>query len=305
MSAIVPSSPTVSTSPSPSETPEVQRSLLSGRVGMKDGQVLVVKMDNTTATPTHAGLEAADVVYIEQVEGGLSRYAAVYSTKIPKVLGPIRSARIADLELLRQYGKVAFAFSGSSPKMRPVIARAHLYDVSGDKGSTGYWRQAGRYAPYNFFGNGKTLLKRAPHAAKAHDIGFTFEDEVPAGGTAVKSVTARWPAAKAQFTWSKDKQRWLLTMDNRPARSVTGTQLGGTTVIVQYVHVYPSGYGITPMSDTVGTGKAVFLRNGRAYKGTWSRPSAVHGTTWKVNGKKFPLAAGQVWVLLVNRDSPV
>ena len=86
----------------------------------------------------------ADVVYLEQVEGGLTRYAAVFSTRIPKSMGPIRSARIADLELFPQYGKFAFAYSGAQHKLRPAIAAANLYDVSGDHGITGYWRQSGR-----------------------------------------------------------------------------------------------------------------------------------------------------------------
>ena len=87
-----------------------------------------------------------------------------------------------------------------------------------------------------------------------------------------------------------------------------GSRLGGTTVIVQYVNVYPSGYGdkfggVTPMSDTVGSGKATILRNGRAYDAHWSRPTKNKGTTWTVGGQPFPLAAGQIWVLLVKKGT--
>ncbi len=269
--------------------------------------MLAVKLDNTRRAAPHAGLPDADVVYLEQVEGGLTRYAAIFSTRIPKVIGPVRSARIADLELLPQYGKVAFAFSGSNPKLRPVIARAPLYDVSGDRGATGYWRQAGRYPPFDFFGNGVTLLKRAPKADKPKDVGFTFDDVVPAGGRAVETVTVRWPSARAAFTWSTSQARWLLTMDGRKAKATDGSRLGGTTVIVQYVKVYPSIYGSgssnTPMSETVGSGKALILRDGKAYDARWSRPSERKGTTWSVDGEEFPLAAGQVWIMLANRDS--
>ena len=303
---------TSSTAPTPSvsTSPEIQRSLLSGRPGAKDGPVLAVKLDNTSHSNPHAGLEDADVVYLEEVEYGITRYAAIFSTKIPKVIGPIRSARIADLELLPQYGKLAFAYSGAQHRLRPHIAAAPLYDVSGDKGPYGYWRQSGRYAPYNFFGNGEELLHRAPKAEKPRDVGFTFSDAVPAGGHAVKTVVARWPGATASFTYSKSKDRWLLTMDGSKAMTTKGAQLGGTTVIVQYVNVYDSGYGDkfggrTPMSDTVGSGKALILRNGRAYSAHWSRPSKLKGTTWTVAGQEFPLDPGQVWVLLLNKHRPV
>lgn len=288
----------------------MERSLLSGRVGLEDGPVLAVKLDNTTHSNPHAGLEDADVVYLEEVEYGLTRYCAIYSTKVPKAIGPIRSARITDLELLPQYGRVAFAYSGAQHRLRPHIAAAPLYDVSGDRGPFGYWRQSGRYAPYDFFGNGHQLLQRAPKAQRPHDVGFTFSDDVPAGGRAVKTVVARWPGATASFTYSASKDRWLLTMDGSKAMTTRGTQLGGTTVIVQYVNVYDSGYGDkfggrTPMSDTVGSGKALILRNGRAYAAHWSRPSQSKGTTWTVAGQQLPLDPGQVWVLLLNKNRPV
>ncbi len=295
-----------SPTPSPSESPVVARSLLSGRPDEVDGPVLVVKFDNTHNASPHAGLPDADVVYLEQVEFGLTRYAAVFSTRIPKELGPIRSARIADLELFPQYGKFAFAYSGAQNKLKPFIAAAPLYDVSGDKGATGYWRQPGRNAPYDFFGNGHTLLKRAPKAQTPRDVGFTFDDAVPAGGRDVKTVTAQWPGATALFTWSEKQGRWLLTMDGRQAMATDGSRLGGTTLILQYVDIYNSQFGdkfggITPMSDTVGSGKALILRNGQAYDARWSRPSKEAGTTWTVDGEVLPLAAGQVWVALVKK----
>ncbi len=144
-----------------------------------------MKLDNTSNAAPHAGLPDADVIYLEQVEGGLTRYAAVFSTRIPKVIGPIRSARIADLELLPQYGKLAFAYSGANPELRPVLARMPWYDVSGDRGATGYWRQAGRYPPYNFFGNGV-----GPAQARAEGA------EAARRGVHLRTTTCPWVAVR-------------------------------------------------------------------------------------------------------------
>jgi len=96
------------------------RNSLSGRVGT-DGPILIVKIDDTKMAHPQIGLEQADIVYIEQVEGGLTRLAAVYSSQIPKEIGPVRSARISDLELFSQFGKVGFAYSGAQAKLRPEI----------------------------------------------------------------------------------------------------------------------------------------------------------------------------------------
>ncbi len=307
------SSPATSASPaltSASPTPSpVPTNALSGAPG-KNGPVLVVKLDNTDNSHPHAGLSEADVVYLEEVEWGLTRYVAVFSSKIPKVVGPIRSARIADLELLPQYGKVAFAFSGQNPRLGPKIAAAPLYNVSAEVSGTGYWRQPGRSAPYDLFAHGQALLKRAPHAVKAQSTGSTFSVQRPHGGQRVRGFTAKWPDATAQFTWSPTQQRWLLTMDGDPEHAVEGPRLGGSTVIVQYCHVYDSGYGdkfggVTPMTDTVGTGKAVVFRNGHMYRVTWKRTSADSGTHWLYHGHDLPLAPGQLWVLLENQQRPV
>ncbi|MGJ3561893.1 DUF3048 domain-containing protein [Streptomyces sp. INA 01156] len=81
--------------------------------GAGGSQVLAVKLDNTPAARPQTGLDAADVVYVEQVEGGLSRLMAVYATRLPESVGPVRSAREADLELLRQFDRPILAFSGA------------------------------------------------------------------------------------------------------------------------------------------------------------------------------------------------
>ena len=90
---------------------EVTYNSISGRVGV-DGPVLAVKIDDTRLARPQIGVEDADLVYIEQVEGGLTRLAAIFSSVIPENIGPVRSARISDIDILSQYGKVIFAYSG-------------------------------------------------------------------------------------------------------------------------------------------------------------------------------------------------
>ena len=206
-------------------------------------------------------------------------------------------------------GRVAFAYSGVQSRMLPVLAKADLIDVSDDHGGLGYQRDFSRSAPDNLFGSPLTLLKRAGHSAKAVNVGFTFDDAVPAGGTRVSRVTASYPATKVQFTWDAASGRWLAAMNHRKAMATEGGQLGGTTVIIQYTTVTRSIYhdflgNYTPLSRSVGSGTALFLRNGQYWRGTWSRPSASAGTTWTVAGKPFPMAAGQIWVLLINKKTP-
>ena len=302
-------SATVSATPTPTPSPTVIRSNLTGKIGGTNGPVLVVKMDNTPESNPHAGIKYADIVYLEQVEGGLSRYAVVFSSQIPRRVGPVRSARIADIELLRQYGRVAFAYSGVQTLMLPVLRAADLYNVSDDNSGVGYFRDNSRwYAPYNLFADPLILFKRAPNAATAANVGFTFDEMVPAGGRPVRSVSASYPATRVTLTWD-GTSRWLAAMNGTRAMALEGGQLGGNTVIIQYVTVTRSIYhdvngNYTPMSTTIGTGTALILRNGQVWNATWSRPSATVGTQWLVGGQPFPLAPGQTWILLINKTTP-
>src|SRR3954466_7292312 len=113
--------------------------------------VLAVKIDNVPAARPQTGIDSADVVYAEQVEGGLSRLMAVYASTLPKAVGPVRSARESDLELLRQFHRPTLAFSGAQHKLLPLINSAPLQAEPPAKASGAYFRGTGRPAPHNLF----------------------------------------------------------------------------------------------------------------------------------------------------------
>jgi hypothetical protein len=292
----------------PTPTAPTTHPFTGGTTGLTN-PVLAVKIDNTRPAHPQQGLRSADIVYVEQVEGGETRIMAIFSSKIPAKLGPVRSARVSDLHILRQYGKPAFAFSGVQSKMKPYIRRAPLYDISQDNGGSSYFRVGGRSAPYNLFTSPKALLAQAPKATGPRDIGFRFGD-APAGGRPLKSFTAKWPAERMTFTWSAKEKRWLSAHNGTPNTAAEGGLLGGQTVVIQYAKTERSQFhdflgSYTPLIHTTGTGKALVLRDGKAYDTTWSRPSEDKGTTFTTaDGKPMTFAAGQVWMVLVNDGKP-
>jgi hypothetical protein len=266
------------------------------------GPVLAVKIDNIVLARPQTGLNKADIVYVIPVEGGLSRFLAVFSSHFPPVIGPVRSARADDLQLLRQFGRPAFAFSGAQPQLLPVVEHARIVNLySGVVG--GYYRDLNRIAPYNLYAKPRRLLAEARHASKAHDIGFRF-GPAPAGGRARTSYSVRYPAASFRFRWSRRDGKWLVWMDGAPAASTDDGQLRAPTVVIQYTHVGTSrfleqGRVRPPYADTVGLGRAVLLRGGRSYAGHWSRPRADGGTTFTTAaGKPMTFARGRVWIVL-------
>jgi hypothetical protein len=289
---------------------EESRNSISGRIG-SDGPILVVKIDDTPAAHPQAGLEDADVVYIEQVEGGLTRLAAVFSSKIPDVVGPVRSARISDIELLEQFGRVAFAYSGAQSKLLPVIAQANLENLGAQRqGRDIYTNDPIRLAPTAMMLQAKTLMSKVAAQgtliAVSKNTGWNFGDTQETG-TAISSVKVSWPASSYDVAWSQLEKRWLLSQRGLPDLAASGIHLGPTTFVIQSVAITPSEYydkvgGVTPFSATVGSGKGFILRDGLAIAASWTRLTAEAGTFWTSStGEEILFAPGQIWVALTDK----
>jgi len=286
-------------------------SVLSGREGI-DGPVLAVKIDDTNAAHPQIGVEDAEIVYIEQVEAGLTRLAAIYSTVIPQRIGPVRSARISDIDILNQFGRVAFAYSGAQRKLLPVIAAANLEDLGAQRQSpTIYTTDPARRSPFAMVLRADLLMQKIKDnnlpVDVAKNVGFVFGD-LPEGGKPVQQVVMNWPSATYSAQWSENESRWHLSHNGKLNLADSGIVLGPTTLVIQMVKISPSEYGdkfggITPLSETVGTGKAYVLRNGEAFSVTWNRPFPDAGTTFSLaDGSTMNFAAGQIWVALTDRE---
>jgi hypothetical protein len=272
--------------------------------------VLAVKIDNIVDARPETGLQSADIVYVIPVEGGLTRFMAVFSSRRPAVVGPVRSARESDLDLLRQFGRPAFAWSGATPHLVPFIERARVADLYALQAG-GYYRSPYRIAPYNLYASTKQLMSEAKGVSNARDIGFRFGSLQP-GGKAAGSYSVKYPAASYTFRWSAKANRWLAWIDGAPAMATEGGQLGGSTVIIQYTQIATSRFeeygGRPPYAKSTGSGRAVILRSGKAFTVRWSRPSLDGGTAYTLpNGQRMLFASGQTWVVLApdNRQSYV
>jgi hypothetical protein len=290
-------------SPSRHPTPRVHRPLTSPFTGERikyRRRVLIFKIDNVPQARPPTGLTYADIVYLLPVEGGLSRIMAVFSSHVPPVVGPVRSAREEDIKLLRQFGKPAFAFSGAKPDLLPHVEHARIVDLYAGRVG-GYFRNFGRAEPYNLYARTKTLLHEARHASLAHDIGFRF-GQAPPGGKRIHSYRVSYQSAHFIFNWSHKRHRWLVSMDGRVARAANGKRLGGRTVVVQYTKIRNSVFlelGVPcPYAVTVGHGRADVLRGGRVYHVRWRRHTKNVGTEFFFpNGHRMQFARGQVWVI--------
>ena len=290
---------------------EPAKNFYTGLAG-ENKQILVVKIDDTNAAHPQIGVESADVVYVEQVEGGLTRLAAIYTSKLPPLIGPIRSARISDIELLAQFGRVGFAYSGAQSKMRPVIAAANLENLSAERNPPSiYGKDPDRPGPVDMILKPDLLLERANANPKirietATASVFPFGD-APKGETNTAVAKVKWPSAKYELRWDSTNEKWLIYFNEKPNMAANGEHLYADTAIIQIVSITPSIYGdkfgeITPFSKTTGSGKAVMLRDGFSYQISWQRNLETDVTTWKsADGGVANFKPGRTWIFLTDK----
>ncbi|MEX2587810.1 MAG: DUF3048 domain-containing protein [Actinomycetota bacterium] len=320
-----------SPSPSPSPEPEPVRCPLTG-VEAPDGldldrPALAFKIDNHPRARPPAGLESADIVYEELVEGGLTRFLGINHCGDAEDLGPTRSAREVDPDILVQYSPVLFAHSGASPNnLRKLRATAGIVDVSHGVAGPAYSRRRGRPAPHNLFTSTERLrsLPAAQDVKGPPETGLVFDPDLgkkpeespspaesPAAGSkpepaaaAGNSVSFSYSGAAAvSYTYDPETRRYLRAIGGQPHLAATGEQLSATNVVVMKVAVNRSGS--SPHIAVAGSGEAIVLRNGETIRGEWIRPSMTDQTVLVDAARKpIPLAPGNTWINLLPNDRP-
>ncbi|MPY96849.1 MAG: DUF3048 domain-containing protein [Actinophytocola sp.] len=262
---------------------------------------LVIKVDNSTSARPHVGIKLADLVYVEPVEGGITRMAAVFWGKRPGAVGPTRSARETDIQLLAQFKRPVLTYSGSAPRLNPLLNRAPLIQATPSTRLGAFYRDGGRPSPHNLFVKPKKLPQTKPVRSPL------WFGKAPKGGKRIKHMPVRYRSASYDFRWSGKSDSWVVHLDGRPLTTKGQGPVRAATVVVQRVDIV-RGIGIvdtagdvSPVAKTIGKGKATVLRDGKAYAAKWSRPNPKRETVYRIarNNKRIPYAPGRVWVVLV------
>ena len=286
---------------------EIERNIYTNLPG-SSGKVLAVKFDDTSAAHPQEGVESADIVYITQVEAGFTRLMGIYSSNYPEVLGPIRSARISDLSILGEYGKVGFLYSGAQSKMRPVITAANLVNLSAERNPPSiYFNDPSRRSPYSMMVRPNLLLEKAGDVELAKEPGWKHGARAE-GAKKIISAEIEWPNASYKAIWSDSEKKFLLNHNGRANIASSGIQLGSTMMVIQIVNISPSEYGdkfggVTPKSEVIGSGHGYLLRNQRVVKALWNRASLSEPTTWSLeDGSPAYFSPGQLWFFLTDNE---
>ena len=274
-----------------------------------------VKVDNSSDGRPQAGLEKADIIFEEKVEGGVTRFIAVFQSQESELVGPIRSLRTTDRPVVSAFrGVFAFsdgvAFTLNRLKGAPVVAVTERDDADA------FINPKGRRRPYATFATTARLRREAGDDAAPPAAAFPFLTEgqafAPAGATPAAKASINYGGkTTGAFEWDATTGTWQRTSNGTPHLLVDGTRLAFSNVIIQKVAYRKVGYNDSskhPVEEAVvvGEGEAIVLAGGKQVKARWSKPSAEAMTTFTdASGAPIPLVAGPTMIALAPTSAPI
>lgn len=305
---------------------------------------LGVKIENSVASRPQVGLEQADIVYEELAEGGITRFLAVFHCTDAPSLGPIRSGRMVDPDILLEYAPVLFALSGANDLvLKKIDSTKGVANLRHGNHGSAYRRERGRKAPHDLFSSTSKLrdlddgrgIQGPPKIGLIFDVGATGTVASPSPKATKPSKTPASPSpspspspstpppgSSVKFDYSGNLNAVKYTFDaaanaylrfhgETPHKAASGAQLKAVNVLVMKVKVTEgtikdAAGNSSPEISVLGKGEVTVLRGGVAVVGQWARASLAEKTVLTdATGKPIHLLPGNTWIHLIPIDRKV
>lgn len=270
--------------------------------------VIGVKVENTDEAYPLAGLERADVIYEEPVEGGLTRFAVLFQCRDAARVGPVRSARTTDPKILAPLSDgPLLAYSGAHHEVSAILDREGVVSLTETSAATAFTRDGARSLPHNLFLSTKKLYRLAEAEGGSPQALFQFDADVPTPNKRRTSATVTFSTSTvAEWAWSGD--RWERLLDGLPMESESGVTIAVDNLVIQEVvvtdsHIRDITGAPSPEVELLGEGRAWVLRDGRLIVGRWRRDSLDEPTVFETRaGDEITFTPGTTFVELVPKD---
>lgn len=314
-----------STGPAPKTAPVWS---LTGLPGPDDAQIqpiVVVKIENDPVVRPQTGLDRADLIFEELVEGGMTRFAAIYQSDLPDEVGPVRSVRHVDVAIAEPMAD-AFVFSGGARRTMKFVKRKIPTTISViNEGAPGMYRKPGLSAPHDLFIKLSEMLDSIA-AKNTASTGFFVRPETSATnasptatssssasasptavtGKSVSSVGVVFSSfAGPNWKWNDTDKLWMRSEGIKPFLNKDGTQFGTNNLVIIEVREIDAGYkgqtgGYVPRTVLTGSGRAWVLSDGKAIELAWNKPFVdAQMELTDLDGNPFTMPTGRSWVELV------
>ena len=277
-----------------------------------DRPALAVKIENAPEARPQAALNEADVVVEEPVEGGYTRFIAVFQCGDSDRVGPVRSGRTTDPDYLRQLGPAVFGYAGGRDVVKREVPKVGLVDVNYIVAASAYTRDESRAAPHNLYTTTEALWRAGRSKDGAPDPLFTYAETWDGAAKRIRSVHLPYSGVSdVYWHWNGVKGAWLRSHGDVPHVLEGNERVSATNVVIQVVSVTESDFldsagNPSPEVDLTGSGKAYVLRGGEVILGRWERESLHDVTTFVTkDGTEIALAPGRTWVELLPSQVPV
>ncbi|MGI9018272.1 MAG: DUF3048 domain-containing protein [Euzebya sp.] len=299
--------PTLTPTPTPTPTPIEPTYPLTGAPATDMARLelpaLGIKIDNSPAARPQLGLDQADIIFEELVEGGITRFLAIFNSIDPGEAGPVRSGRDVDADLFPAFDGI-LAISGAAAPTYNVLFSAGLTVFEEGQAGGAIYRVRDRAAPHNLNAIAERLWAAGSDAPAAAQP-WVFDADVPEDGQDVPAVVARF-SREYGHSWAWRPDRGVFERGQNGTRHLTagGEQVAAENIVYASVQIGAGGGVDVRGSGTVsvsliGEGPAVFLRDGQMFEGSWRKTSRETQFEWlDAAGRIFPLAPGRTFVEL-------
>ena len=268
--------------------------------------ILAIKIDNYRLARPQWGLDVADAIIEENVEG-VTRFIALFQTRLPERIGPVRSARTGDLDLLVAMNRPIFGYSGANPGVTSWVESAARSGVLVDftaQHNPCYSREPSRPGPHNLLLDPACVSGVVASAGPARPL-WTIDAtwRIPGDAAAARDTTFAVPmdGVAVNWTWDAGTGSYLRSQDGTDHMAVSGARISARNVVEIFSTYVPSPVDArSPSPITVGTGTAVVHRDGRALPATWSRATPYDAFLFfdAVTGAEIPLDRGRTFIEL-------
>lgn len=261
--------------------------------------VLSVKIENTPQARPQSGLDAADIVWDEVVEGEITRLLAMFQSRTTDVVGPIRSVRLTDPLIVWPVGGI-FAYSGGAPSIVRAIEEAPVQLVDENTAGAAMFRDRARSAPHDLFGKPDALWELGGTPVPPPPLfRYLAPGKTPVGTPTTGAAIGFKGDYQVDYQWDPATGTWLRSSAGRPFVTRADARIAPQNVVILPV-TYSGGVGREgAQAQLIGSGSAAVLTGGVAITGTWTRPDKSRPMELRTaDGTPLRIVPGSTWVEL-------